>query len=555
MINPRLINPLTQKLYALALTLSLALWATGTSAAPVLSTSDQNNRAEFGQNAYPIWSPLSFFERQTIGERHAAEAGDPDALLALYIMASGRYSLGDYNRIKQHIDHYVKTIKERTDGVLDPWQQGEILNRTMHHGFFRSPKPKDDDDSQSKPPNNYNLDQSQLTGIFQNNLFNCISSSLLYAVLSRHLGLEGFGVMLPSHAFIQLNFENGKTAEVETTSPLGYDQHHDAEFYQRAADSWFNPRGLAPSSYNDYLERELIPFWQLGTRNMLHQHTHPERMNDVDRGRLAEISAFIDPSYEAAQVNRMHYYTTEASTMAEQQQWPSLVRFFNQIMENLAIDTERFNHNEPLQNSFFWLNLLAIDAYAQTQQLEPTLGYIRQSMNLAFDNERLVRAQNKSLTALNTMLRHFITEQDFSSGLYVISALEPYSSEHPHFVKSLNWFYNQWAKVFWEQKLWAEATATLEDYLAQPYLSTDLKGTYKNLSGAYQNWVITELELKNIDGAKAIAEQCEIQHFGLTLCQKARDEITVYETINPKKSTKSPAASSNPSLALPSSAH
>ncbi|WP_054113842.1 transglutaminase family protein [Marinagarivorans algicola] len=526
---------------ALALTLSLVLWVVSASAAPALS-STHSSRADFGRNAYPIWSPLSFFERQTIGERHAAETGDPDALLALYIMASGRHSLDDYKRIKQQIDHYVKTLKDHTDGVLDPWQQGEILNRTMHHSFFRSPEPKDDEDSQSKPPSNYNLDQSQLTGIFQNNLFNCISSSLLYAVLARHLGLEGLGVMLPSHAFIQLNFENGKTAEVETTSPLGYDQHHDAEFYQRAADSWFNPRGLAPSSYNDYLDRELISFWQLGTRNMLHQHTHPGRMNDVNRGRLAEISAFLDPSYEAAQINRMHYYTTEASNMAKHQQWPSLARFFSHVMENLTIDTERFNHNEPLQNSFFWLNLLAIDAYAQTQQLAPTLSYIQQSMNLAFNSERLERAQNKSLSALNTLLKHFVAEQDFNSGLYAINALESYSSEHPHFVKSLNWFYNQWAKALWDQKLWGDATATLEDYLAQPYLPANLKDTHNNLAGAYQNWIIAELELHNLDGAKAITEQCEIQHFGLTLCQKARDEITVYETVNPKKATKAAPA-------------
>lgn len=521
--------------FCAALLLSLTI---GTSAAQsnpghTQSIGSKEDRSTFGLNAYPIWSPLSFFESQTIAERHAAEAGDPDALLALYIMASGRYSLSDHQAIKKQIDAFVSTVKERTDGLLDPWQQGEILNSTMHHGFFRSPKPKDDDKNPGKPPNNYNLDQSQLTGIFKNNHFNCISSSLLYAVLARHLGLEGLGVMLPSHAFIQLNFENSKIAEVETTSPLGYDKHHDAEFYQRAADSWFNPRGLAPSTYNDYLERELIPFWQLGTRNMLHQHTHPERMNDIDRGRLAEISAFIDPSHEPAQINRMHYYTTEAAKMAEQQQWDSLVRFFNQVMDPLAIDTDHFNYNEPLQNSFFWLHLIAIDAFAQTQQLEPTLSYIQQSMNLAFSSERLARAKNKSLEALNTLLKHFLEEKDFDSGLYAINALEQYSSDHPHFTQSIKWFYNQWAKIYWEQKQWPDATATLEDYLAQPYLPNDLKDTHNNLSGAYQRWVIAELKLKNIDGANAITEQCEIQHFGLTLCKKARDEITVYEAVNP----------------------
>lgn len=491
---------------------------------PPEHTQQNNNRADFGRSAYPIWSPLSFFESQTIAERHSAKAGDPDALLALYILASGRYSLSDYQTIKKLIDGFIKTIKERTDGVLDPWQQGEILNSAMHHGFFRSPKPKEDDDANT-PPNNYDLDQSTLTGIFKNNQFNCISSSLLYAVLTRHLGLEALGVMLPSHAFIQLNFEEGKTAEVETTSPNGYDQHHDAEFYQRAAASWFNPRGLAPSTYDDYLERELIPLWQLGTRNMLHQHTHPQNMTSIDRGRLAEISAFIDPSYEAAQINRMHYYTTEAVLMAEQQQWPSLVRFFGQVMEHLAVDTEHFNHNESLQKSFFWLNLIAIDAHAHTQQLEPTLQYIRQSINLADNDEHLAQAKNKSIEALNTLLKHFESQQSFNEGLYVISAIAQHSSDHPLFAHSVNRFYNRWARFYWEQKQWGDATATLEDYLIQPYLTEDLKDTHKNLSSAYYNWVIAELNNKNVSSAKAIAEHCEIKHYGLALCAKAKDAI------------------------------
>ena len=461
-------------------------------------------------------------------------------------MASGRHKLDDYRIIQQQVTQFVNSIKKQTDGVLDPWQQGEILNRAMHHHFFRSAisakksrtnpssnNPSSNNQSSNKqspnnttPPNNYALDQSTLTGIFKNHQFNCISSSLLYAVLTRHLGLNAEGVMLPSHAFVQLHFEEGKTAEVETTSPNGYDLHHNEEFYERAANQWFNPRGLAPSTYNDYLERELIALWQLGTRNMLHQHTHPQNMNTIDRGRLAEISAFIDPTYEAAQINRMHYYTTEALTLVEQKQWLSLVRFFEQVMDHLAIDTEKFNHNESLQNSFFWLNLIAIDAYAQTQQLEPTLHYIRQSINLAHNDERLAQAKNKTLEALNTLIKYFVSQESFNEGLYTISALAHYTSDHPLFALRVNEFYTLWAKFYWEQKQWSNAAATLEDYLTQPHLTNDLTDTHNNLSNAYYNWVISELNNQSIASAKAIVEHCSVLHYGLTLCNKAKSAIS-----------------------------
>lgn len=500
------------------------------------------SRTEFGQNAYPIWSPLSFFERQTIGERHAAEAGDPDALLALYIMASGRHSVNDYQTIKKQIDAFIRTLQDRTDGMLDPWQQGELLNGAMHHAFFKTPAQKDksSDDSgeeQSAPPNNYNIDQSTLTTIFSQNTFNCISSSLLYAVLARHLNFDGRGVMLPSHAFIQLDFNDGKSAEVETTSATGYDKHHDAEFYQRSADAWFNPRGLAPSTYEDYLSRELIPFWQLGTRNMLHQHTHPKRMNDIDRGRLAEISAFIDPSHEPAQINRMHYYTTEASNLAEKQQWQDLTRLLSTVIEQLSLDTPSFSHNEQLQNSFFWLNLISIEAYAQRLDLESTVNAIEAANNLAYNDERLSRVKNRSVDALNTLLKNAVTLKDFNSGLYAITSIEMIISDHPHYAEALEWFYNQWAKFYWDTESWPDAVAILEDYLAQPYLPNDIGKTQTNLANAYKNWVLDELGRNNIGSAKAIAFQCEMQHLDILVCKPAIDEVTIanakYTKLNP----------------------
>ncbi|HEY7773535.1 MAG TPA: transglutaminase family protein [Marinagarivorans sp.] len=494
------------------------------------------NRAEFGQNAYPIWSPLSFFERQTIAERHAAEAGDPDALLALYIMASGRYELSDYRNIKKQIDQFVTTLQEKTDGMLDPWQQGELLNGAMHHVFFKTVAKSDAEQneppSEAAPPSNYNLDQSALTGIFKNNTFNCISSSLLYAVLARRLGLEGRGVMLPSHAFIQLDFEDSKSAEVETTSAAGYDQHHDAEFYQRAADAWFNPRGLAPSTYNDYLNRELIPFWQLGTRNMLHQHTHPERMSPVDRGRLAEISAFIDPRYEPAQINRMHYYTREAAALAETQQWPTLKRLLLTVMEPLSLDIPSFSHNEPLQNSYFWLTLMAIETHAQLHDNQATFDAIHTANNLAYDQERIARLKNRSVDALNTLLKHWVAENAFENGLYAITTIEMVANDHPHFTQSIAWFYTQWAKKYWQESAWADAVATLEDYLAQPYLPSDMSKTHKNLASAYKNWVLDELSQGSLQNAKAIAFQCEMQHLEESVCKPSRDEVAIAELKN-----------------------
>ena len=499
-------------------------------------TTQTVERTHFGQNSYPIWSPLSFFESQTIGERHAAMAGEPDALLALFVMASGRYSHKDYQGIQHQINSAVSVIKHKTNTLLNARQLGEIVNSAMHHSFFQA-APTKDDKKNLAPPTNYNLDQSTLAGIFYNHQFNCISASLLYAVLARKMNLDGQGVMLPSHAFIQLDFEDGQKADVETTSPYGYDQHHDAEFYRKAAENWFNPRGLSPSTYDDYLNRELIPFWQLGTRNMLHQHTHPGRMNDIDRGRLAEISALIDPTYENAQVNRMHYYVQEANLLAEKNQWADLERLLNTIMNALVEDTPNFSHNQNLQNSLFWLHLIAIETYAQLGNMDLTLAYIQHSMNLAYDEEQLARAKNRSIEGLNTLLKQLIPQHRFSDGLYLLSAIETYSAEHPHYPAAVAWFYQEWAKYYWGDQNWPQTVGILEDYFTQPYINEPQEQMQTNIASAYKNWVLSELKLSHLDVALAVVQQCQIQHFNTHFCTLAEEEISVYQAVNltPKK--------------------
>lgn len=475
-------------------------------------------RQTFGQNAYPIWSPLSFFERETIAQRHAAMSGDPDALLALFILASGRYELADYERIEKLIDRFASTFDSKTGNKLDPWKKGELLNSSMHHAFFGL---RDAENSKQSKLSNYDLDQSALTGIFKNNTFNCISSSLLYAVLLRKLGFDAQGVMLPSHAFIQINLEDGRKVEVETTSPSGYDQHHDEAFYERAANNWFNTRGLPPSTFEDYLNRELIPLWQLGTRNMLHQHTHPGRMTDIDRGRLAEISAFIDPTYEISQNNRIHYYTSEIGRLSERNQWLDIVRLVQTVMPQLDNDVPDFIHNEALQNSYFWIHLIAMQAFAYEQDISEFSFYIEKTIRLSDTNERLQRTKGIAVSSAEKILENLVKAERFNEALDVIYHLEQYAADHPHYATLVAKLYQGWSRYFWALGQWPDVVATLEDYLLQPYLLEDLSVTNDNISRAYKNWVIEAIKNHDRNILPAITLQCESQHALTNICNAA----------------------------------
>ena len=69
------------------------------------------DRCRFGNSTLPIWSELNGFESWTISRMRDARAGDPDALLALYLMASGEsFSLEDFDRARGEIDLWIDTL-------------------------------------------------------------------------------------------------------------------------------------------------------------------------------------------------------------------------------------------------------------------------------------------------------------------------------------------------------------------------------------------------------------------------------------------------------------
>ncbi len=504
------------------------------------TTNTHTIRKHYGNNNYPIWSPLSRFEEQTLDLRFAAQEGNPDALLALFLMASGHYQQQDFELAQSAVNHFTQTLLEQSVDSSKPKAQGRIINSAMHHVFFAEhqnthAQHENANSNNNAPSGRYKAEQSALAGIFKERDFNCISSSLLYAVLIRKMGLQGLGVMLPTHAFIELNLGGGENIEVETPSPHGYDQLHDIAFYNQDNNDWANARGLTPATYADYLQRERIPLWQLGTRNMLHQHTHPNRMSELERGRLAELSAFLDPHYEAAQINRMAYYTQEAQLMFQQNDWHGLARLIDTTFDNLAQDTPRFNRNQSLQNSFFWLHLVAIKTFSSLNKLDNTVNFIQASYSLSSTTQQLEQVKNSSIDALNLLLKEAIKIHDFQHGLYVLTAIEPFSSDHPHYADAVQWFYSQWAEYFWQQKQWSDSVSILEDYFLQPYLSTNNQSMQANLAHAYGNWVGAELAINNPEVAKAITEQCEIQHFEQTTCNDARKRLQAAEQLKIKQ--------------------
>lgn len=474
------------------------------------------NRADYGGTPYPIWSNLTYFEKSAIASLHQARNDDPDALLALYLLASGVRSYADYENVKRQVDQFSRKMQEHIVEDNNDWLVGQILNREMHNAFFLQK-------SKGGAPNGYSEDQSRLMGIFETGEFNCISASLLYAVLARHFDLQLQGVMLPSHAFIQLNLRDGRRIDVETTSPNGYDQVHDEAFYERNNNEWFSSRGLRPATYEDYLNRERISATELAARNMLNQHTVSSRMDEADSVRLAEISAFIDPRNSMAQEKRLYFYNREIHALVVQQDWDTLKRLFATTYQTVLGDSRRHLQVTGLQNALQMYLSGAMLTYAQMGDTEQTLAVMGEllSRGLAHNSDRNA-VESRVTNAVSVLMSKLAERKRFDDGLLVLALVEGHLSDPKAWPEMVNWFYLRWAEYQWNQKNWQEVVTILAEYLSQPGDSVkDANHPREIIGSAYNNWVLELVEARDLVQAEAITGEC-LAKFSSTICERAQ---------------------------------
>ena len=474
------------------------------------------DRAAYGGSHYPIWSELSYFEKSTLGSLTEARKDDPDALLALYLLASGVRSYSDYENVKRQVDQFTRKMQEHIVEDDNDWLVGQILNREMHNAFFLK-------ESKGDAPNGYSEDQSRLMGIFETGEFNCISASLLYTVVARHFDLRAQGVMLPSHAFIQLNLDDGRQIDVETTSPNGYDQVHDEAFYERNNNAWFSSRGLQPATYSDYLNRERISATELAARNMLNQHTVSSRMDEADSVRLAEISAFIDPNNSMAQEKRLYFYNREIHALVVEQDWKTLARLFATTYQTVLKDSRRHLQVTGLQNALHMYLSGAMLTYAQAGDTEQTLSVMGEllSRGLAHSGDRKA-VESRVTNAVSVLMSKLAERKRFDDGLLVLALVEGHLSDPKAWPEMANWFYLRWAEYQWEQKNWEEVVTILGEYLSQPGDTIrDANHPKEIIGSAYNNWVLELVDAKDMSQAEVVAGECQAR-FSASVCERAQ---------------------------------
>ena len=152
------------------------------------------------------------------------------AEISIWASGGNGYSLRRIHALASSIPAspgFPATERERADFILN----------YLHRNVFRA----------------YSLTQTRVDTVFANGRFNCVSSSVLYMILAKSIGLNVSGVKTIDHAFVMVHID-GEAIDVETTSRYGFDPGNRREFH----DEFGRVTGFVYVPAQNYHDRQTI---------------------------------------------------------------------------------------------------------------------------------------------------------------------------------------------------------------------------------------------------------------------------------------------------------
>lgn len=455
------------------------------------------NRSEFGTSPLLFWYGLSEFECLALSNKENAINGDPQALLALAIFASGNMrTMSTWEMYRIRVEEFVERIKPDVDKVSGDEQKGRIIFEQMCNTFL-------DQWSGSNDLRGYNFGQSQLTELFRNGEFNCVSSSLLYMVCARYFGLTVKGVEIPSHIFVQLETRQGRKIEIETTIKTGYGIVHDEKFYKNQSDEWYESRKLTRSTYQDYCNRKIYEPYKIIAKNMFNQHAGESRMATVDRNRLLEASGYLDSADMECTRNRLTVYNNEYCYFQKIADTLNMLRMFSKIgplLNELKLSWARNTSLSDLVGLFVQQYYYALIYNSRESDALDLVSEAVEFLQIR-DNAYIKMINNINLMT-NSYIDRQVKENHFDQSIQFLDRYESYPQLKGDLVNKRVFIYEFWGHSYWQQQNWEQTILQFSKALSNTSDSAVTKRICGNIIGAYTNWSATFS--KNDDWATAV---------------------------------------------------
>jgi tetratricopeptide (TPR) repeat protein len=153
------------------------------------------------------------WERKSQHPLLAANEIEDRFLFDALLFASGIVEVKAREDYRRRFDQLAAGACKAVGNGRDPLERGEKLMGFLHKGVMKG---------------GYKEHQTSLAGVFDTGTFNCVSSTALYYLLGRRLGLELRPISIPANGIVSGHASldmivDGRRIEVEPTNPDGFD--------------------------------------------------------------------------------------------------------------------------------------------------------------------------------------------------------------------------------------------------------------------------------------------------------------------------------------------
>jgi hypothetical protein len=479
------------------------------------------DRSQFGNAPFPFWFNLKPVEVRALQDIFRAKAGDPDALLALALLASGdvRDSLS-FNKYMTRVLRFVAKVGPVIAAERDFRQKGRALFASMRSEFMKSDSGGD--------LSGYDSCQSRLSILFETGKYNCLSSAVLYIVLARYFDMPVMAVVVPSHVFVQMTAPDGTVIEIETTAKTGFGWVNDEEYYTSRSFVWFSSRGLPQSTYEDYKKRRFAEPYRLVCGGMTGPHTAAAMMKSEDSNRLKEIRGFALDDDPAAQAERFAVYGLEFQHLNKSGDYRTAERMFAKVMPSVAVEQRRFPDNADVGGKAAVLEYNYATVLLMLRNHDEFVAETRAALDeLAKSGTTDTSEMCKGLLVnVYNYIRFSMDDMgNFADADSLATDFAPYAKNQEWFLGNLQTMYGTRLRSIWEKKDWPEAVRIIRKQKAIDFKGKNGAMITKNLEAAFVNWSLSFSNDGNWRKAEDVLKECVQDSASTPECGGMLDEL------------------------------
>ncbi len=273
----------------------------------------------------PIYSEIYKVDPYIVSKGKDMSPLDPEDFLKLALLFSGVDS--------KDVPKWVKAIHNYSNPIIDELltepsvsKRAEALLLILHNSIFKK----------------YREEETRLTILYNDGIFNCVSSSVMYMYMAEKAGITIVPVATPDHAFCSI-YVNDQIIDIETTTKYGFNPGEKKEFTNAFGDiTGFSY--VPPGHYTkrwDVSDKELLGFIlsnqiSLLQRQQKFDQTVPLAMTRNALEQTPESEQFLEDTFKnwGAFLNMRNQYLQGISAMKMvEEEFPH----FNEVKEVAGI--------------------------------------------------------------------------------------------------------------------------------------------------------------------------------------------------------------------------